>query len=315
MRTQAVTADRYCAVQRTTWDDFIRSSKNGFFLFERGYMDYHEDRFEDASLVFAQNGSVLALLPANLNDRTLYSHAGLTFGGVITDNRMRVELMLSIFDELRRAAARLGADRVVYKAIPHIYHRLPAEEDLYALAVGDARLVRRDVTSAIRLGAPRPVSQRRERGLRRAQQAGVEVHESTDFETFLGIQSALLAARYGVGPIHTPNELALLASRFPDHIRLFAAFLDGVMVGGIVVYSDTEVAHAQYIASSPEGRDSHALDAVTRHLTDDVYRSWRYFDFGISTEDEGRNLNASLIENKESYGARAIVHDWYAFDV
>ena len=40
----------------------------------------------------------------------------------------------------------------------------------------------------------------------------------------------------------------------------------------------------------------------------------RYFDFGISNEQGGRKLNRGLIDQKEGFGARAVVHDHYAID-
>ena len=44
-------------------------------------------------------------------------------------------------------------------------------------------------------------------------------------------------------------------------------------------------------------------------------RTKPYFDFGISTEDGGQDLNVGLIDNKESYGARAVAYDQYEVDV
>jgi hypothetical protein len=46
-----------------------------------------------------------------------------------------------------------------------------------------------------------------------------------------------------------------------------------------------------------------------------VYREKPYFDFGISTTEDGRNLNINLNRNKESYGARTTVYDFYELDV
>ena len=34
------------------WNRAVESSKNGTFLFDRRFMDYHRDRFCDCSLVF-----------------------------------------------------------------------------------------------------------------------------------------------------------------------------------------------------------------------------------------------------------------------
>ena len=50
-------------------------------------------------------------------------------------------------------------------------------------------------------------------------------------------------------------------------------------------------------------------------LLNTVYRDKRYFDFGISTEDGGRQPNWGLIANKESYGARATTFDFYELDI
>jgi lipid II:glycine glycyltransferase (peptidoglycan interpeptide bridge formation enzyme) len=38
-------------------------------------------------------------------------------------------------------------------------------------------------------------------------------------------------------------------------------------------------------------------------------------DFGISTELDGRQLNAGLIDYKEGFGARAVNYDFYEMPV
>ena len=46
-------------------------------------MEYHNDRFEDFSLMVYKNGKLIALLPANKKDNIVYSHQGLSYGGVV----------------------------------------------------------------------------------------------------------------------------------------------------------------------------------------------------------------------------------------
>jgi hypothetical protein len=48
------------------WDAFVSGAKNGVFLFNRDYMDYHSDRFQDYSLLFFRDNCLVALLPANI---------------------------------------------------------------------------------------------------------------------------------------------------------------------------------------------------------------------------------------------------------
>ena len=74
---------RYSADRADEWNAFVAVSKNATFLFDRRYMDYHSDRFQDCSLMVYYKSSLYALLPANLKGDTLYSHQGLTYGGLL----------------------------------------------------------------------------------------------------------------------------------------------------------------------------------------------------------------------------------------
>jgi hypothetical protein len=301
---------------RREWDDFVRGAKNGHFMFYRDYMDYHADRFSDASLMFLDERDVLiGLLPATARDGVLSSHAGLTFGGVISDRGMKAELMIELFaamcDELRRR----GVREIVYKPVPHIYHQLPAEEDLYALFRCGGRLIRRDVSAVIDRDARLPFSKGRNWALKQAAKGGLSVAQSKDFSAFMAIEEELLRTRHDAKPAHSAAELELLAGRFPENIKLFAARRDAQMLAGVVVYETAGVVHTQYIGAGEEGRKLGALDLILEYLIDDHYADRKYFDFGISSEDEGRYLNTGLIQNKESYGARAVVFDRYSIDL
>ncbi|HEY1377689.1 MAG TPA: GNAT family N-acetyltransferase [Gemmataceae bacterium] len=307
--------ERYEPKWRRAWDDLVGRSKNGVFLFYRSYMEYHADRFADHSLLFFDGDKLAALLPANRKETTLVSHGGLTFGGFVTDERMKTPAMLHLFDALHHHCRSEGLARVVYKPVPHVYHRIPAEEDLYALFVRGGRLVRRDVSSAIVVRDRPGLTKGRKWAVKKARASGLEVRPSTDFERFMAIEEANLRAKYGVRPTHTAAELRLLAERHPDHIKLFGAYRGDALLGGVVVYENRHVAHAQYIATTDEGKDLAALDCVIDGLLSGVYADKVYFDFGISTEDGGTRLNVGLIENKESYGARAVAYDWYELDV
>jgi hypothetical protein len=307
--------EKYSPEQKARWDDFVRQAKNGLFLFQRDYMDYHADRFEDASLLFFVDEQLAAVMPANLDGVSLISHGGLTFGGIVSDRRMKAELMLEIFDAFKSLLRERGVTRMVYKAVPHIYHRIPSEEDLYALFRHGARLFKRDISSTIDLNARLSFSKGRRWAMKKARQQGLAVARSFDFDSFMAIEKQVLGAKYGTKPVHTGEEIAMLAARFPDHIKLFTAGRNGQMLAGVIIYESENVAHAQYISATEEGKHICALDSILEFLLDDYYSGKKYFDFGISTEQDGRYLNPGLIENKQSYGARAVVHDFYELDL
>lgn len=308
----SVRAERYSGEQSAEWNEFVKNSKNGTFLFDRDYMDYHAERFADCSLMFRDaSNKLIGVMPANLKDDALVSHGGLTFGGVVSNPRMKTPAMLEIFESIIEFAKHTGASRLVYKAVPHIYHTQPAEEDLYALFLHNARIVKREVSTTINLKERFSLSKGRKWTINQSRKNRIEVRESDDFETFMRMETELLTAKYNVIPVHTAAEMRLLANRFPQNIKLFGAFLDGEMLAGTIVYASETVAHAQYMAATAEGKQLFALDAVVQQLITAHYAEKRYFDFGISTEKQGRYLNVGLVEYKESWGGRATVYDTY----
>ena len=306
--------ERYEAGAERLWNTFAAAARNGVFLFDRRYMDYHADRFVDASLLFYEDDALVGLLPANLTGDTLVSHAGLTFGGVVCSARMKASLMVEVFDALVLDLPQRGIAHLIYKAVPHIYHTQPSEEDLYALFRHGARLRHRDVSATIDRRAPLPWSKGRRSCVKRARTQGVVVKPAADFRTFMAIEAENLK-RHQVKPVHSADEIALLASRFPDRIGLYCAFLGDRMLGGVIMYVSDNVAHAQYISATDEGREIGAVDLVLDVLINERYAAWRYFDFGISTERGGEYLNDGLAQNKESFGARTTVYDSYEVDL
>jgi hypothetical protein len=306
----------YAPEREREWDAFARVAKNGHFFFLRDYMDYHADRFPDASLMFYdERGRLLGLLPATGRDDALSSHAGLSFGGVISDHGMKTGLMLELFAAMCEHCRQRGFSSLAYKPVPHIYHTVPAEEDLYALFRCGARLIRRDVSATIDRHRRLPLSKGRTWALKQGVKSGLEVEPSSDFTAFMAIEEELLRTRHNARPTHNASELALLAGRFPDNIRLFVIRRGGDMLAGVVIYETARVAHTQYIGASDEGRRLGALDLIFQYLIHERYADKDYFDFGISSEEHGRHLNAGLMKNKESYGARATVFDWYSLDL
>lgn len=302
---------RYESGRKAAWDRFVSESKNATFLFHRDYMEYHADRFTDHSLLFFDGDKLVAVMPASQHDDRLVSHGGLTYGGVVSGRAMKTGTMLEVFDALAAYAQQQSLAKLVYKRVPYIYHDLPSEEDLYALFRAGATLFRRDVSTTLARAERIPYTKGRQYQINKSKKAGLTVARSTDYEGFMRVEEEHLTGKFGVKPVHTAAEIALLASRFPDNIHLYTAAREGRIAAGVIVYESRNVAHAQYIAATAEGKELSAVDAIVDHLLRDVYADKPYFDFGISTEEQGRVLNAGLVENKESYGGRAVVYDFY----
>ncbi len=308
-------AKRFQASDAQAWDEFVRGSRNGTFLIERGFMDYHADRFVDHSLmIHDESDRLCALLPANSVDGELHSHGGLTYGGLILGPRTGCADAVEMLHAIQAYMRANGCTQLHYKTIPWIYHRQPTEDDRYALFSSGAQLSRRDVLSVVARDDRLRFQERRRRGVKSARKAGVDVTESQEFSEYWPILDATLRDRHDVSPVHSLDEIELLHARYPEQIRLFIAVHDGATIAGVVVFETLRVAHVQYICASESGRSLGALDAIFDHLLFSVFHEKPYFDFGISNEEQGRVLNIGLLEQKEGFGARSVAHDYYLLE-
>ena len=307
---------RYTADRADEWNQFVAASKNGTFLFDRRFMDYHSDRFRDHSLMVYRDGRLYALLPANQKDDALVSHGGLTYGGLVMSPQCSAKGVLESFMAINTYLRQQGFHSVVYKAIPWIYHQLPAEEDLYALtAVCNARLTIRDISSAIVSTHRLKFTESRRSGFRKALKAGLTVRESDDVDAFWHILNDNLTQKYAVRPVHTADELRLLQGRFPDNIKLWLVYDGDTPVGGTLLFLTPQVLHTQYISATPYGKQHGAIDLLFDHLIYNIYADYPYIDFGKSTVSDSADLNEQLIFQKEGFGARAVCYDTYEYEL
>ena len=307
---------RYRREDKELWNSFVSKARNATFLFDRNYMDYHADRFDDNSFMFYHKGKLKAVLPANVAGDTLYSHQGLTYGGLLLDKKATVEDVLECFDSLNSWLRENGISKVVYKALPWIYQQYPSQEDLYALTWKcKAQLISRDIASTIVVDNKLKFAESRKSGIRKALSLNIEVGESNDVDGFWHVLEDNLGNRYNAKPVHTASEMKLLMSRFPNNIKLYVAKMNGEIVGGTLIYVTSQVVHTQYISASLEGKKHGALDLLFDYIINKVYANCRYFDFGKSTEQGGAYLNEPLIFQKEGFGGRGVCYDWYQWEL
>ena len=314
---------RYTDEDRSRWDEFVDTSKNGTFLFRRDYLEYHRDRFADHSLLFFdQKERLVALLPANETTgsdggKTLHSHAGLTYGGLVMSAHTSAAQVLDIFESLACYARDNYFRHIVYKPVPTIYHLQPAEEDRYALfRIGAVRSVC-NLSCSVALKDGFTTERRRLRGRTKAVALGYSTEEST-LGNFWTIMTDNLRERYGAKPVHTLAEMEHLQQLFPLQIRCFVAKdAEGKPQAGAVLYVTRQTVHVQYGHATPQGKQDGALDLLYISLISHYGQesAFRYFDFGTSNEQQGHILNENLIAQKEGFGGRGIAYETYEWDI
>ena len=304
---------KYSSEFNTLWNEFVAKSKNATFLFHRDFMEYHQDRFEDFSLlIFDENQQLMALLPANKVDNTLFSHQGLTYGGILHDEKTKLSDCISITKSVFEYLGAFGFKKLIFKEVPTIYHQLPSDELQYLMFVLQGNLVRRDVLSVLDLKSPFGFSRDRKNGIKRGLKNNLIVKEEADFESFWNeILIPNLALKHQAKPVHTLEEIQYLQHKFPNNIRQFNVYQNDKIVAGTTIFESKLVAHSQYISGNSDKNELGSLDFLHDYLISNVFKNKKYFDFGISNENQGKNINKGLMYWKESFGARSITQDFY----
>ena len=292
------------------WDAFVKDSKNGTFLFLRDYMEYHADRFDDYSLMYYKDDKLLSLLPANKRGEALWSHQGLTYGGFVLTNKAHIVEIGEIFDKTIHFLHEAGIKEWYYKQMPTIYHQQPSEDDSYWLWRNGAEMVECNLMSAINLYSDIHISPSRRNNSNKLKREGWKIVCDTEglVRQFWAILSDNLRETYNSKPVHTLEEMERLKSLFPQNIICYGIVSpEGNLEGGTLIYISSQVVRTQYISATPYGKKHKALDLLLSHVVD-YYKNegYRYFDFGTSMADDDVNLNESLIQQKEGFGARGI---------
>lgn len=306
---------RYDSTKKEEWDRYVHGARNATFLFLRDYMDYHADRFDDFSLMFYKSGRLHSILPAHIVGDVLYSHYGLTYGGLIMDINVTIADTCRLFEELNPWLKEHNINKVVYRPIPWIYHLHPSEEDLYAIFWKcKAHLLVRNIGTCIFMQQHLRWRKDHIRRLRKAKQNGVTVVRDAPLAEFWDVLNANLKERFNAKPVHSLAEIELLKKRFPDEIIQYSAYRNGHIIGGLTFYITQQVVHGQYSSTNAEGKEYGAMEAIYDQIMYHDYPDYQYLDFGSSTEQGCSVINEGLIAHKEGYGGRGVVYDTYEWD-
>lgn len=311
-----LTCRAYDESQRSAWDNFVDACRTPLFFFKRNYLDYHADRFMDSSFIFSKEEAIVAIFPASHHGDTLSSHGGLTYGGLLLSDKARSSDVLEISALLAEQARALGFKKIIYKAIPYLFYARGAQEDLYAIFnLLNAKIFRRDLSSVIYLNNRMKLSRGRKERISRANKLGLSIEDSSDWFSFHELLTLVLQ-RHGVSPVHSVTELEYLSSQFPTHIQLKTIKKENQLLAGTLLFKFHNTVHAQYLATSEEGKKVGALDVLIEACIEESKQlGYQYFSLGASTLEQGKKLNEGLIAQKETFGARGMVLDFYMIEL
>ncbi|MGV6829953.1 MAG: GNAT family N-acetyltransferase [bacterium] len=278
-------------------------------------MEYHSDRFDDYSLLIFKDDQLIALLPANKVKDDIYSHQGLTYGGLICHKKMRYADVLKSLEAILIYLHKDGVSKLYLKNIPAIYTSFPSDEIKHALHVLDAKLYRNDILSVV---SPKNISLTKDRkaGVKRGLKNELEVREEKELSSFWNqILIPNLINKHQTSPVHSLEEIQNLRKTFPTKIRQFNVYHKNTIVAGTTIFETELVAHSQYISGDTNKNQLGSLDYLHHYLLTEVFQGKKYFDFGTSHEANGTKVNEGLMYWKEGFGARSISQEFYEISV
>jgi hypothetical protein len=307
--------ERYTDSHSHEWDDFVGSSKNGTFMLTRKFIGYHGDRFTDASLLVYKKEKLVAVFPANSSEQTIYSHQGLSYGGLVLPKQIKLSHALAAFAEILKYYDHNGFLNLIIKQMPALYHMQPSDEVQYALFVAQAELYRRDAAICLRPSSFAP-NENRKRKIKSANSHHFQIRETENMEPFWNeVLIPNLQISHGGTPVHSLQEIQFLKDTFPEHIKQYDIYERENILGGTTLFNSKKTSLAQYISATPYGKSTDALSALFAHIIQQEYSTFDYFSFGHSNEDSGRVLNHTLSYWKESFGGSTLTHDFYKVNI
>lgn len=311
--SSSITIKTYAPTLAPAWESVLKVSSNGTFMHSRNYLEYHGDKFVDASVVVYWDGLPVGIFPSHRIEDEIYSHEGLTYGGLVIHRDLKTEAIVAVVKEILKHYFDLQVTRLYIKEIPSFYTTSSQEWMSYCMFLLGAEVFRSDLSFALQLPASYSAyTKGRKWGLNKARKADLRVEEVRDYQPFwTEVLMPNLWERHRVKPVHTVEEMQWLAENNAPFIRQFDVLEEGKVVAGMTVYETRTTVHAQYIAASPRGKELAALDLLVDRLVQKVFSHKAYFDLGTVNEGQGKRINKGLMAWKESFGAKPYVHQFY----
>lgn len=306
---------RYRKDNFNLWNNLVAHSKNATFLFHRDFMDYHKEQFEDHSIMVFEENVLKAIFPAHAVNENVYSHNGLTYGGLIVSDQIRTTDYILYFKKILQYYHQQSLDSLFWKEIPSFYCSTFSDEWKYLSFVCNAFLYRRDLCSVVDLKGDFRISKSIKRDAALGKRNCDGVVKSTDYHRFWNeVLTPEMEEKYHTKPVHNLSQILSLSEKFPDNIHLYTVYKEEELIAGTVLFISKDTVHCQYISGKKSYRSKGILDYLFYYLIHQVFSEYKFFDFGISNESNGRKLNKGLLFWKEGFGARSITQDFYKIE-
>nr|WP_319401059.1 hypothetical protein [uncultured Carboxylicivirga sp.] len=304
---------KYTPNLKLEWDHFVTLSDTPVFMFNRDYMEYHQYRFVDYSLMLYKKDKLQAILPGHITDKEYHSHSGLTFGGFILKTNTSFSDLILFLNYTNEYLHEIGIKSFKIKLQPSFYSNSFSDAQSFLLIKSKIPFEDIKLSTCIstrRFKFPKSTVEKRKLKLN-----NFHLKFSDDFESYWKILENNLDKFHNTQPVHTIAEIRYLQNLFPEKIKLFIVENreTGNIDAGAVLYEFNNVLKLQYLAASETGRTNRASHALYYGFISEYLDKVDYIDLGNCMEPDGE-INQNLLYIKERFGATIYSMLTYKFD-
>lgn len=298
---------------KSIWNEMVKESHNATFLFDRDFMEYHEDRFKDDSLLIYKEKKLLAILPANRVDNSIYSHQGLTYGGLILINNFNRIHGNKMLECLWSYLKKKNIKDLYIKELPEFYVYSHSKSINFNLKDKNAENYKSVRVLAIDYNKPLSIHKTKLKNYRKNETKGFVIKEEPDFKLFWNnVLIPRLAKKHNAKPVHTIEEITFLKSKFTDKIKQYNIYYNDEILAGITIFDKDKVVKSQYGATTTLGEKLRALEYLFLKL---IYKykieGKSFFSMGTVTENNDLGYNSGLLKQKEELGCSIYYQHYY----
>lgn len=318
----------YCEDYESIWDKFVmEDSVNGTFLQTRRFLNYHPvGRFQDVSLLIYDKGKIVAVCPACVvmedGKKVFFSHKGSTFGGLIINRKYyHAEKVLQVVELLDSYLRINEYGKCFLKITSDLFARESSSLLQYCLQNRNYQSYM-ELNSYIDLdlisGSVLDYFDRnKKRNIEKCEAHSLTFRRLTsdeEIENFYRLLKKNLE-KYELKPIHTVDEIKEFKNnRLIDETEFYGVYRGGEQVAGgmMFVFAQTNTIHAQNLSADYTFTEYSPITYLYYKVIEKAKMDgYSKLSWGISTENQGKDLNLSLIRNKESYGSKYSLNTVY----
>ena len=249
------------------WDHFVyNESLNGTIYHTRNFLNYHKDRFIDASIMIYSKKKLIAVFPCCKCDNGYYSHRGSTTGGiVITEKYYKLskltEIMNKIYDYYN--------NNLCIKLSETIYFKNNINNDLLNFVLSQKCEVCKDISLFFDINKNTniidsfPKSDNKRLLLKyikniNKKMSFVVTNQVEDYKNYYYLLEKFLKEKNGVKPLHNLDEFILLKELLGERQSLFLSkdSSGDILSGALVFLINSNTYYTVYLMTNYDKQNS-----------------------------------------------------------